>query len=44
MRDWALMIPDKQKLIRDALPAKVRTEWENIDYLHKENPPAEAVP
>ncbi|MFN6129715.1 MAG: serine/threonine-protein kinase [Planctomycetota bacterium] len=44
MRDWSLMIADKQRLIRDALPAKVRTEWENIDYLHKQNLPAEAVP
>jgi serine/threonine protein kinase len=44
MREWSLMTPEKQRLIRDTLPAKVRTEWENIDYLHKENVPAEAVP
>jgi len=36
MRDFSIMIPEKQRLIRDALPAKIRTEWDNIDYLFKE--------
>lgn len=42
IRDFSLMVEDKQRLIRDSLPAKIRTEWENIDYLHKDNGPAEA--
>lgn len=40
IRELSTMEPDKQKLIRDALPARVRTDWENVDYLHQE----EAVP
>jgi serine/threonine-protein kinase len=36
MREMSTLEPDKQKLIRDSLPARVRTEWENVDYLHKE--------
>ncbi|MFO0011826.1 MAG: serine/threonine-protein kinase [Planctomycetota bacterium] len=44
LRDWSLMVADKQRMIRDALPAKVRTEWENIDYLRKQSSPDEAGP
>jgi predicted negative regulator of RcsB-dependent stress response len=44
MRDFSIMVPDKQRLIRDALPAKVRTEWENIDYLHKGSHQQESDP
>jgi predicted negative regulator of RcsB-dependent stress response len=44
MRDLSLMVPEKQKLIREALPAKIRTEWENVDYLHKEPPTTETDP
>lgn len=36
IRELSTMEPDKQKLIRDALPARVRTDWENVDYLHQE--------
>lgn len=36
MRDMSTMEDDKQKLIRESLPARVRSEWENIDYLHKQ--------
>jgi hypothetical protein len=43
IRELSTMEPDKQKLIRDALPARVRTDWENVDYLHQEEaaPPAD---
>jgi predicted negative regulator of RcsB-dependent stress response len=44
IRDLTLMVPEKQRLIREALPAKVRTEWENVDYLHKEPPTTELDP
>jgi serine/threonine-protein kinase len=44
MRDLSLMVPEKQKLIREALPARIRTEWENVDYLHKEPPTPETDP
>jgi serine/threonine-protein kinase len=44
LREWSLMVADKQRLIRDALPAKVRTEWENIDYLNKQPPPGDLGP
>lgn len=33
IRDTSTMVAEKQKMIRDALPAKIRTEWENLDYL-----------
>ncbi|MFN7732800.1 MAG: hypothetical protein ACK5OB_12915, partial [Pirellula sp.] len=44
IREWSTMEPDKQKLIRDALPARVRTDWENVDYLHQEEvaPPVDS--
>ena len=44
MRDLSLMVPEKQRLIREALPVKVRTEWENVDYLHKEPSTTETDP
>jgi hypothetical protein len=31
------MVAEKQKMIRDALPAKIRSEWENLDYLLQNN-------
>ncbi|MCY3007263.1 MAG: serine/threonine-protein kinase [Planctomycetota bacterium] len=35
MREMSTMIPEKQRLIRDALPARVRAEWETVDYLYQ---------
>jgi hypothetical protein len=32
------MTAEKQRLVRDALPAKVRPEWETIDYLNQSQP------
>jgi hypothetical protein len=37
MREFSILTPEKQRLIRDSLPARVRAEWENIDYLYKES-------
>jgi hypothetical protein len=37
VRDSSTMVAEKQKMIRDALPAKIRTEWENLDYLLQNN-------
>lgn len=45
MREMSTMIPEKQRLIRDALPARVRAEWETVDYLYQaESKPLGAVP
>jgi serine/threonine protein kinase len=44
IKSLSLMIAEKQRTIREVLPAKVRTEWENIDYLHQENTPPESTP
>jgi serine/threonine-protein kinase len=35
MRDLSTMVPEKQKLIREALPSRVRTDWETVDYLNQ---------
>jgi len=37
VRDSSAMVAEKQKMIRDALPAKIRSEWENLDYLLQNN-------
>ena len=37
VRDSSTMVAEKQKMIRDALPAKIRSEWENLDYLLQNN-------
>ena len=42
MRDLSTMVPEKQKLIREALPSRVRTDWETVDYLNQS--PTEAQP
>lgn len=42
MRDMSTMVPEKQKLIREALHSRVRTEWETVDYLNQS--PAEVEP
>jgi hypothetical protein len=45
MREMSTMIPEKQRLIRDALPARVRAEWETVDYLYQaESKPVGAAP
>jgi serine/threonine-protein kinase len=38
IRDISTMTAEKQRLVRDALPAKVRPEWETIDYLNQSQP------
>ena len=38
LRDMSTLVPDKQKLIRDALPSRVRTEWETVDYRNQTPP------
>ncbi len=35
MREMSTMVPEKQKLIREALHPRVRAEWETVDYLHQ---------
>jgi serine/threonine-protein kinase len=35
MRDLSTMVPEKQKLIREALHSRVRAEWETVDYLNQ---------
>ncbi len=35
MRDMSTMVPEKQKLIREALHSRVRTEWETVEYLNQ---------
>ncbi len=44
MRDFSIMVPEKQRLIRSSLPARVRTEWDTIDYLNKEGNDPENAP
>jgi eukaryotic-like serine/threonine-protein kinase len=45
MREMSTMIPEKQRLIRDALPARVRAEWETVDYLYQaESKPVGSAP
>jgi len=38
IREMSTLIPEKQRIIRDALPPKVRAEWETIDYLYQSQP------
>ena len=35
IREMSILIPEKQRIIRDALPPKVRAEWETVDYLYQ---------
>ncbi|MFM8401898.1 MAG: hypothetical protein ACKOAH_29075, partial [Pirellula sp.] len=35
VREMSILIPEKQRTIRDALPPKVRAEWETVDYLNQ---------
>jgi hypothetical protein len=45
MREMSTMIPEKQRLIRDALPPRVRAEWETVDYLYRaESKPVGTAP
>lgn len=38
VREMSILIPEKQRAIRDALPPKVRAEWETVDYLNQTQP------
>ncbi len=38
VREMSILIPEKQRTIRDALPPKVRAEWETVDYLSQTQP------
>jgi serine/threonine-protein kinase len=38
VREMSILIPEKQRIIRDALPPKVRAEWETVDYLNQTHP------
>lgn len=33
IREMSTLVPEKQRIIREALPPKVRAEWETLDYL-----------
>jgi len=34
------LVPEKQRLIRDALPPKVRAEWDSVDSMYQSQPKA----
>ncbi|MEI6526206.1 MAG: serine/threonine-protein kinase [Planctomycetota bacterium] len=40
MRELSTLVPEKQRLIRDALPPKVRTEWDSVDSMYQSQPKA----
>jgi len=42
IRDMSTLVPEKQRIIRESLPPKVRAEWETIDYLNQTQPKATA--
>ncbi len=40
MRELSTLVPEKQRLIRDALPPKVRAEWDSVDAMYQSQPKA----
>lgn len=38
IRDMSTLIPEKQRIIQESLPPKVKAEWERIDYLKQNQP------
>jgi serine/threonine-protein kinase len=40
MRELSTLVPEKQRLIRDALPPKVRAEWDSVDSMYQSQPKA----